>query len=72
MAKAIDEQVAQARSALDVFGTLSREGKVQFAKKLQDTKAAKNFGWVKDFKQSISRDQIDKNKVVSKYMTRTC
>ena len=72
VAKATDEQRAEAKTALEVSGILNREEKVQFAKKLQDTKATKNFGWVKDFKQSISRDQIDKNKVVSKYSTRTC
>ena len=70
VAKASDAMVCDAKAGLEVYNTLNREEKTIFAKKLQDTKASKNFGWVKDFKQSLSRDRVDKNKVIAKYMTR--
>ena len=70
VAKATDEQKADAKAGLEVYKSLNKDERVLFAKKLQDSKTSKSFGWVKDFKQSISKDRVDKNKVVAKYMTR--
>jgi hypothetical protein len=70
VAKATDANVQDAKAGLEVFNTLNKDERVLFAKRLQETKANKNFAWVKDFKQTISKDRLDKNKVIAKYMTR--
>ena len=70
VAKATDAMQADAKAGLEVYKTLNKDEKVLFAKKYLDSKTSKSFGWVKDFKQSISKDRVDKNKVVAKYMTR--
>ena len=68
IASANDKQLAA--QALDTLKELDMSGKEQFLQKFKETKKAKDFGWVKNFKSELSLDKSHKKVTAAKLMTR--
>lgn len=69
--KATPEQVEQCKAGLEMFKGLSKSEKMEFAKRVEDTKATKAFGWVKEFKTSLNVTKTELHKSKENYYTRT-
>ena len=64
VAKATDEQKAEAREAVVTMQKLGDKDKVDFAEAFFSAKATKEFGFLKDYSQKISAEKLDGEKIV--------
>ena len=71
VAKATDEQKAEARDAVATMQKLGDKDKVDFAKAFFSAKQTKDFGFLKDYNQKIGAKRLDGEKVLENYFTRT-
>ena len=69
--KSNEEQISCAKAGLDLLKTLGKDEKVAFAKRVEQTKANKNFAWVREFKESLSSKTLSTDGVLENYYTRT-
>ena len=69
--KASDEQVEQCKAGLEMFKGLTKSEKLEFAKKVEETKNSKSFGWVRDFRQSLAVSRSEVQQSTENYYTRT-
>ena len=71
-AKATTEEVEQAKEALKQYQSLdTKQQRAEFAARFAETKATKNFGWTRSFKESLTARDTDKETVKANMMTRT-
>ena len=65
------EQVQLAKQGLDIMKTLGRDDKMEFAKKVEQTKGSKNFAWVRTFSEHLKTRNTTRDGVIENYYTRT-
>ena len=68
--KATPEQKEHAANACNLYKTLDPEQKKTFLKKFSDAKDDKNFQWMKDFSQSLTKKETTEKKQHAGHMTR--
>ena len=71
VAKASDENVKDAKAAVELYkGFFSKEEKLEFAKKVEGSKASKNYSWVRTFKETMKTRKTESSGVIENYYTR--
>ena len=71
MKNATQEQIEDAQAGLDILKTCSKDEKLAFALKMEQTKGNKSFAWVRDFRESIKSTTKTTEVVLEIYYTRT-
>ena len=64
------EMQIEAKAGLDMLKTCTKTGKVQFAARVEQSKASKNFAWVRDFKETMETKKTTSEGVHENYYTR--
>jgi len=67
---ATPEQIADAKSGLDLMKTMGRDDKIAFARKVEQTKGAKSFAWVRTFTEDLKTKDSTHEGVIENYYTR--
>ena len=70
VAKVPGDSMEDAKVGLDILRTCTKAGKLEFAKKVEQSKASKNFAWVRDFKETMTTSQVTVEGVHENYYTR--
>jgi hypothetical protein len=60
----------EAQAGLDMLKTCTKTGKVEFAQRVEQSKASKNFAWVRDFKETMETKKTTYEGVHENYYTR--
>ena len=60
----------QAKEGLKIWATLTKEDKLDFAKKVEESKASKSFSWVRTYVETMRSQKRVAQGVVENYMTR--
>ena len=68
--KASEGEVQQATQALDVFKDLQPSQRGAFVKLFLDSKASKDFGFVKEYAEELITSQEHKETITENYLTR--
>jgi hypothetical protein len=68
--KATESDKAQAAQALDVFKDLQPSQRGAFVKLFLDSKASKDFGFVKEYAEELITSQEHKETITENYLTR--
>ena len=71
MKNATPAQVEHAHIGLDILNTCSKDEKLAFAVKMEQTKGNKSFAWVRDFRESMKSTTVTNESVLEIYKTRT-
>ena len=71
VAKASAENVADAKIALDVYKGLTKDDRLEFAKKVEASKGTKQYNWVRTFTESLRAQKRIAEGVIENYYTRT-
>ena len=71
MKNATPAQIEHAHVGLDILKTCSKDEKLAFAMKMEQTKGNKSFAWVRDFRESMKSTTVTKEVVLEIYYTRT-
>ena len=71
MKNASQAQIENAHVGLDILKTCSKDEKLAFAMKMEQTKGNKSFAWVRDFRESMKSTTVTKEVVLEIYYTRT-
>ena len=67
---ATQEQKDDAQAGMDMLKTCSKDEKMAFALKMEQTKGNKTFAWVRDFKESLKSTSHTSQSVLENYYTR--
>ena len=71
MKNATPAQIEHAHVGLDILKTCSKDEKLAFALKMEQTKGNKSFAWVRDFRESMKSTTKTTEVVLEIYYTRT-
>ena len=71
VAKATEQQVQDAKQGLEVYKTLSKDDRLEFAKKVEQSKTNKDFSWTRTFVETLRAQKRVSEGVVENYYTRT-
>lgn len=69
--KASAENIADAKIALDVYKGLTKEDRLEFAKKVEASKGSKQYNWVRTFAETLRAQKRTTEGVIENYYTRT-
>jgi len=64
------EQVGDAKFGLEIMSKMGRDEKIEFARKVEQTKGAKNFAWVRTFTEDLKTKNSTHEGVIENYFTR--
>ena len=69
--KATEENMADAKVAVELYSGLTNQDRLEFAKKVEASKSSKNYQWVRTFKETLRAQKKTTEGVVENYYTRT-
>ena len=69
--KATEDNVADAKQAMELYSGLTDQDRLEFAKKVESSKSSKNYQWVRTFKETLRKLKRTTEGVKENYYTRT-